>query len=274
MRYLKLFLIIMLLTCGVCYATTENDCKKYYDNKQYDKASTCYQKLLTNNKNNPSLKLGYANSLFQQKKYNAAKVQYSEIMQKYPNTSAGKAAAKNYGITSNLLKSIKTSRSQDSGNYISDITYVRWTYMPVKVWVEPGMYTASAKKAFMQWQSKTENLVSFTFVDKPEQAQITVYFKKDIAKAATGDALGITRVSFDNRKVIHFAQMDIKSVTLTGVKQTPNQIYAVVLHEVGHALGINGHSQSQYDVMYPSDDNYRNILSNRDINTVKYIYKK
>ena len=69
------------------------------------------------------------------------------------------------------------------------------------------------------------------------------------------------------------AKIDIKTINKSGVKQSSNQIYYVVLHEVGHALGIKGHSKNRYDVMYPSDNTYRNALSNRDINTIKTIYK-
>lgn len=273
MKYLKILIILVLLCTDICYSATKDVCGSYFDNKQYDKASSCYYSLLSKDKNNPSIKYNYAVSLFMQKKYNAAKVQFTELSQKYPGTKVGNAAKNNLEYTNKKLKEISTSRSNDSGNYIKEIRYVKWTSMPIKVWVESGIYSASAKKAFMQWQSKTQNVVSFNFVDKPQEAQITVYFKPSIDKAPSGDALGVTRVYTDNKNIARKAQMDIKSITQTGVKQTPNQIYAVVLHEVGHALGMDGHSKNQYDVMYPSDDNYRNSLSNRDINTVKYMYK-
>lgn len=60
------------------------------------------------------------------------------------------------------------------------------------------------------------------------------------------------------------------------------ELYNTALHEIGHALGIMGHSYSSEDLMYMSSDNssfytpYRSsfqYLSSQDINTIKLLYK-
>src|SRR5262249_32317709 len=48
----------------------------------------------------------------------------------------------------------------------------------------------------------------------------------------------------------------------------------ICLHEMGHALGMNGHSPNSRDVMYSSanlDD--KPVLSERDKNTIRKLYQ-
>ncbi len=273
-KYLKLSFVCIFCFAGFVSAATFDECKTLYNNSQYDKASSCFYKFLSTNQSNDVARFYYANSLFSQKRYNLAKIQYTQIIQNHPYSATAISAKKNLELTNEMLKTIKTSKTNDTGNYLSEITPVRWRSMPIKVWVQGGVYKTSAKRAFMEWQNKTQAVVSFTFVDKPNDAEIVVLFENDISKAAeTGDALGVTSLSVVNNKYIKSAEMRIKTTTANGAVQSPTQIYTVVLHEVGHALGIKGHSSNKFDVMYPSDDNYRNVLSNRDINTVKELYK-
>lgn len=61
------------------------------------------------------------------------------------------------------------------------------------------------------------------------------------------------------------------------------ELYNTILHEIGHALGIMGHSYSTEDLMYMTADNdssfyapYRSsfqYLSSKDINTIRLLYK-
>ena len=62
------------------------------------------------------------------------------------------------------------------------------------------------------------------------------------------------------------------------------EMYNTILHEIGHALGIMGHSYSTEDLMYMSTDSATNsyyapyrssfqYLSAQDISTIKLLYK-
>lgn len=272
MKKICFILFIFCLTGNVVFALNPNDCVDLYNNGQYQKSTTCFYTLLLKDKNNAKLKLYYGNSLVAEKKYLQAKIQYNEVIQQFPYSTSASSAKKNLVYVNKMLHTIQTSRSTDSGNYISELGgYVKWSGMPINVWIQPSVYSTSAKNAFVEWQNKTKGAVTFVFVSDMKKAQIFVAFTENVPTVKGGHALGITKVSY-NGKYITRAIMNIKSVTKTGAKQTPSQIYPVVLHEAGHALGMKGHSKSPYDVMYYSDGNYRNALSNRDVNTVKSMY--
>ncbi len=56
--------------------------------------------------------------------------------------------------------------------------------------------------------------------------------------------------------------------------QAPLYLQAAARHELGHALGIWGHSQLETDVMYFSQVRHPGPISPRDINTLKRIYEQ
>ena len=56
--------------------------------------------------------------------------------------------------------------------------------------------------------------------------------------------------------------------------QAPQYLQAAARHELGHALGIWGHSRSQTDVMYFAQVRNPPPISPRDLNTLKRIYEQ
>lgn len=56
--------------------------------------------------------------------------------------------------------------------------------------------------------------------------------------------------------------------------QTPDYIRATARHELGHALGIWGHSPVETDALYFSQVRYPPAISARDVNTLKRIYQQ
>ncbi len=56
--------------------------------------------------------------------------------------------------------------------------------------------------------------------------------------------------------------------------QAPQYLHAAARHELGHALGLWGHSLSQTDVMYFSQVRQPPPISPRDVNTLKRVYEQ
>jgi predicted Zn-dependent protease len=56
--------------------------------------------------------------------------------------------------------------------------------------------------------------------------------------------------------------------------QTGNYVVAAARHELGHALGIWGHSPLQTDALYFSQVRNPPTISSSDVNTLKRVYQQ
>jgi predicted Zn-dependent protease len=165
------------------------------------------------------------------------------------------------------------------GAFLDDQTlsgYPRWKKerMPLKVHIAPGKYagykeefSTSVRDAFAEWQSRTEELVTFTFVDAPAGADITCEWVGD-GKTRSGLEAGHTGQTADQNGMIH-CEIKLQSfVENTG--QTVSAKHAA-LHEIGHALGILSHSKNDKDIMYWHYTSTTE-LSDGDVATLKALY--
>ena len=135
----------------------------------------------------------------------------------------------------------------------------------------------------MQWADYADFL-SFTFTVE-KKADIYVKFNPlpdDICE----DGVCKYVVAYTIPKI---SGNQLKSMTITMYDKDANgnyfsdkEIYNTILHEIGHALGIMGHSYSSDDLMYMSTSpettytRYRtafHFLSQDDINTLNLLYK-
>lgn len=167
----------------------------------------------------------------------------------------------------------------------------RWNTRPIKVYIPENSYTSQLMhNAFLQWQTRTFSAVWFTFVspDKRDDADITVHFVEKNTYCGNLSAIGCThyRVNSDGFYVHNDIYIASKSVMqLVGDDGTvatktftipSEQVYRVMLHEIGHAIGIAQHSKNPNSVMYKysiNDENIPQLLTDEDLRFVYNVYR-
>jgi predicted Zn-dependent protease len=125
------------------------------------------------------------------------------------------------------------------------------------------------KHAFMEWSRKTNNNVVFKYVDTPQNAQLQVFFVNTIPNADR--EIGLTKSNFLQSGKIIRAQIFIAEKTSDGRVLGNDSVYTVMLHEIGHSIGIYEHSKNPKSIMYPTEDDIQEILSS-DLKTLGNIY--
>ncbi len=162
----------------------------------------------------------------------------------------------------------------------------RWkaNRLPIKVFVsiDPKMVaTFDFRKVFVsaleKWMHALDGRLSYTFVDGPDEANISVHLDSSTIQDRVR---GITE--FDASESDWSASTDylrkgyitVYLRTTSGGTHSERMISYVCLHELGHALGITGHSANSDDIMYYVNRTFdpRVTLSERDRSTIRKLY--
>ena len=169
--------------------------------------------------------------------------------------------------------------------------YLVWSQFPVKVYIEqPVSFSDSAAdKRFQQWVAAVEQAIAqwdeylpLEIVSEAETADITVWRSQPERKAKRNPDTGlfdIPRAVTAETKYQFYLESDSSIVAhKMTVYISPNfagvSLLATIRHELGHALGIWGHSPNIEDALYFSQVSNPLPISNRDINTLKKIYRQ
>ncbi len=184
-------------------------------------------------------------------------------------------------------------------NYIDRVAYdnnvVRWNpdTFPLQVAIEypqgdsiPEYYKNEISRAFLLWESST-GFLKFELSDNLKNADIIVKFlplpENNCDTSGCKYVVAYTEPLIRNHK--------LKNMTITlydkdafGNYFSDKELYNTILHEIGHALGIMGHSFSTEDLMYMASSaetqqsiyaKYRSsfqYLSAKDLNTIRLLY--
>ncbi|HEY9787123.1 MAG TPA: tetratricopeptide repeat protein [Candidatus Obscuribacterales bacterium] len=170
----------------------------------------------------------------------------------------------------------------DLVGYGGGITKWNANRMPIKVYVRPAdkvpgykpEYADVVTNAFNEWSQATNGKVTFQFVTDPTKGDIQFAFSNDI-KEVSNPAEGGEAKIFPSASGI--ARANIVVLTLNPTPElalTPGLVRWICLHEIGHSLGLMGHSTKPGDIMFASLPlaNQDRGLSERDRKTVQHLY--
>lgn len=176
----------------------------------------------------------------------------------------------------------------------------RFKTMPIPVFIEPFPdrgFTEACIQGFEQWEKRSNGLVRFVQIDQPKDARVKVIWKHLGVDPNNPDmALGahtITKWKMKTPATIALVpglplpipklgpkyhvppQLIEVNLDLIYAREPENRLLLlknVVTHELGHALGILGHSPMRSDLMFKDTDECSR-LSQRDVNTLLRLYQ-
>lgn len=128
--------------------------------------------------------------------------------------------------------------------------------------------TTMMRHAFAEWTRKTNGKIIFKYVSSKATSDIDVQFVDAIPNADR--EIGLTKSRFKNNKLLH-ATIYIAEKTVAGKQLNNDAVYTVMLHEIGHAIGIMDHSNDPLSIMYPYEDDRQEILKG-DLKDLSEIY--
>lgn len=173
-----------------------------------------------------------------------------------------------------------------------DSKILRWnpSTFPLKFSIEggadiPEYYKTEIGSAFKQWQDST-GFLKFTAENTLRNANIVVKFMP--LPKNNCDSAGCKYVVAYTEPEIKAGQLKKMTITMyerdaMGNYFSDRELYNTILHEIGHALGLMGHSYSTEDVMYMASTagqnnifaRYRSsfqYISSIDLNTIRLLY--
>jgi hypothetical protein len=172
-------------------------------------------------------------------------------------------------------------------NYFADATQngmSRWpkSRIPITIYIDANpnvpdfdsQTPSILKAAFADWQEASKGLVQFKFVTDPDTAQIKCKWTHDASQMISSAEGGHAMVIPDAQGIVKTDIILLTAPPSGMVKITPNYARRIYLHEIGHSLGILGHSKNPKDVMFSSipPADLPVDLTERDKNTLVALY--
>ncbi len=250
-----------------------------------DEAIASFRKALSLNPELPDSLWGLAATLQSAGRTEESITEFKAFLAKYPNNSrAAQAKAIIAVLTKNGVNPVASHNPDDYFDEAIGSTPIRWApdNIPIKIYVNNGdkvrgyhaTYLNELQTAMKDWENASQGKVKFEQVDSPEKASIRFYWSdnpSDVSNAAEGGEALLRPMG----NTMAAVKITVLTVDITpGIHLNDQLIRYICTHELGHSLGIAGHSPSPKDIMYSSLplDYERLKISDRDAKTLQKLY--
>jgi hypothetical protein len=170
----------------------------------------------------------------------------------------------------------------------------RFARMPISVYIDasaqPEMMSACLSALYM-WEFRTHGFIRFVQTQTPEAARIQVFLRHHGFQPGGTPQGAVTHLDWYvkrnqppgtyqnsgyNDDSPYFVPPQVIDINLDVSQDRESAIRPLLIknitaHELGHALGLLGHSTVKSDLLYKDTDEYSR-LSERDLNTLNRLY--
>ncbi len=172
---------------------------------------------------------------------------------------------------------------------VSDKDAYQWKEeaFPIKVYLESGAGVRGFRPTFKrivvesldEWCKASGKKLSYQLVDDKEKSQLVVAWTDQVIQSSDSASgkermdAGLTTPNVVDGNVLSAHVLIQTYKSQKGQNRGDNELKATCLHELGHALGLGGHSKYVKDIMYyKSTPRQLLSLSERDRATIAQLY--
>ncbi len=250
-----------------------------------DDAIASFRKALSLNPELPDSLWGLGATLQSAGRTAEAVTEFKAFLAKYPsNARASQAKAIIAMLGNSNGNAVTTHNPDDYFDEAIGTNPIRWATdnIPIKIFVNNGekvhgyhaSYLNELHTALKDWEDASQGKVKFVQVDSPEKASIRFSWSdnpSDVSNAAEGGEALLRPLG----NTMAAVKLTVLTIDIDqGIHLNDQLIRYICTHELGHALGIAGHSPSPKDIMYSSLplDYERLKISDRDAKTLQKLY--
>lgn len=166
----------------------------------------------------------------------------------------------------------------DLNNHYSFMDLAKLLYTKnITVFIPEHSNSSMMKNAFNEWQEKTNNQISFLFTDNEYNADINVEFTDTLDDIS--EHIGRTKLSMSISPDCRMVVLVNSTIIIPKYRNTDyhsinnkDTLYNVMLHEVGHSIGLKYHSRNKKSIMHAEVSEDCKI-TNEEIARLQKLYK-